>query len=111
MSSSAGNSGSTTAENGNSADDAEQASKGQERANASSTASEPTEKQPSPTKTTPGWESMIGIAGLLILFIQSMRWLSLLYDRSYYQRRRSYRPVRRRTTWTPTTPPAYRWYY
>lgn len=111
LSSSAGNSGSTTAENGNSADDAEQASKGQERANASSTASEPTEKQPSPTKTTPGWESMIGIAGLLILFIQSMRWLSLLYDRSYYQRRRSYRPVRRRTTWTPTTPPAYRWYY
>ena len=70
-----------------------------------------TTKQESAAKPTPGWETMIGIVGLLILFIQSMRWLSLLYDRSYYQRRRSYRPVRRRTAWSSTPPPAYRWYY
>jgi|GEM_PF-1233835 len=61
-------------------------------------------------KINVGWETMIGIFGLLVLFVQSMRWLSLLYDRSYY-RRRSYRTTRRRTTWPPPPPAGYRWYY
>lgn len=61
-------------------------------------------------KIAVGWETMIGVLGLLVLFVQSMRWLSLLYDRSYY-RRRTYRTVRRRTAWTVPPPTAYRWYY
>ena len=71
-----------------------------------------TSEQPSAgtNKLNVGWETMIGILGLLVLFVQSMRWLSLLYDRSYY-RRRSYRTTRRRTTWPPPPPSGYRWYY
>ncbi|WP_347243916.1 serine protease [Thermogutta sp.] len=61
-------------------------------------------------KINVGWETMIGVFGLLVLFVQSMRWLSLLYDRSYY-RRRTYRTTRRRTTWPPPPPAGYRWYY
>lgn len=73
-------------------------------------AAEPERKENPGEKITVGWETMIGVLGLLILFVQSMRWLSLLYDRSYY-RRRTYRTARRRTAWTTPPPTAYRWYY
>lgn len=90
---------------------AKQSSQGQVDSSSVGATSGTTTKQDTTEKATPGWETMIGVLGLLILFVQSMRWLSLLYDRSYYQRRRSYRPTRRRTTWSSAPPPAYRWYY
>ncbi|MGQ9761411.1 MAG: S1 family peptidase [Thermogutta sp.] len=88
-----------------------QATGGQSEFSSASAAGGTASKPEAAGKATPGWETMIGVIGLLILFIQSMRWLSLLYDRSYYQRRRSYRPTRRRTVWSTTPPPSYRWYY
>lgn len=90
---------------------AKQSSEGQVDASSVGATSGTTPKKETSEKATPGWETMIGVVGLLILFIQSMRWLSLLYDRSYYQRRRSYRSTRRRTAWSSAPPPAYRWYY
>jgi len=57
-----------------------------------------------------GIETLLGLVGLLILFVQSMRWLSGFYDRAY-RRRRSWRPTRRRPYYDRDVRPVYRSYW
>ncbi|MGQ9607453.1 MAG: trypsin-like peptidase domain-containing protein [Thermogutta sp.] len=66
----------------------------------------------SPPSASPGigMETLLGLVGLLILFVQSMRWLSGFYDRAY-RRRRSWRTTRRRPYYDRDVRPAYRPYW
>ncbi|GAB4130238.1 MAG: hypothetical protein Kow0040_07740 [Thermogutta sp.] len=57
-----------------------------------------------------GIETLLGLVGLLILFVQSMRWLSGFYDRAY-RRRRSWRTGRRRPYYERDVRPVYRSYW
>ncbi|NMC19507.1 MAG: hypothetical protein GYA33_03710, partial [Thermogutta sp.] len=57
-----------------------------------------------------GMETLLGLVGLLILFVQSMRWLSGFYDRAY-RRPRSRRTTRRRPYYDRDVRPVYRSYW
>ncbi len=57
-----------------------------------------------------GIETLLGLIGLLILFVQSMRWLGGFYERSH-RRRRDWRTPRRRPYYERNIRPVYRSYW
>ncbi len=67
-------------------------------------------QQPPAASSGVGMETLLGLVGLLILFVQSMRWLSGFYDRSY-RRRRTWRSTRRRPYYERDVRPVYRSYW
>lgn len=77
---------------------------------AASAANQAPSSSPPTASSGVGMETLLGLIGLLILFVQSMRWLSGFYDRAY-RRRRSWRTVRRRPYYDRDVRPAYRPYW
>ena len=77
---------------------------------ATSSANQPPAPPPPTASSGVGMETLLGLVGLLILFVQSMRWLSGFYDRAY-RRRRSWRTTRRRPYYDRDVRPVYRPYW